>query len=259
MNSKRTFALVLLLAATSYCGLAWAETPQERAEEFYKSGAESYFRGNILVALSAFQQGYELDPNAMFLYNISLCYGKIENYSEALTQAKLAHSKGLPAEVSDKNLARVAAYQTILLSREVAASPAVAVSSCESGDCDAKTSVAKLDTVESVKPTWMGWTGVAFAAVGGGLVVGAVLVNSGLESDIAAYDEALAKDEIARAKQMQTDIDGQQMLGKVLLISGGVLAASGIGLFVYDFLDNEPVAIVPVMGDQIGAALIQRF
>ncbi len=259
MNSKRTFALVLLLAATSYCGLAWAATPQERAEEFYKSGAESYFRGDILVALSAFQQGYELDPNAMFLYNISLCYSKIENYAEALAQAKMAHRKGLPAEVSDKNLARVAAYQTILLSQEIAASPAVEVSACESGDCAANTGVGKSDSVESAKPTWIGWTGVAVAAVGGGLVVGAVLVDSGLESDIDAYDAALAAGEVTQAQQMKNDIDGQQTLGKVLLISGGVLAATGIGLFIYDLLDSEPVAIVPVMGDQIGAALIRRF
>jgi tetratricopeptide (TPR) repeat protein len=258
MNSPRLFAIFLFAAATAYGGQALAETPRERAEDFYKSGADSYFRGDIITALSKFKQGYELDPNAMFLYNISLCYGKLENYSEALTHADLAHTKGLPPEVSDKNMARIAAYRTILKTQYNAELEpvAVAVVDCDSEECAPD---ATNESEGSQKPTWMGWTGATVAVVGGGMLVGAFLVDSGLDSDITAYDEAIAQADLAQAGRLKSDIEGQQTLGKILVISGSVLAATGIGLFVYDFLDTESVAIVPVGGDQLGAALIHKF
>ncbi len=258
MNSPRLFAICLFAAATAYGGHAWAETPRERAEEFYKSGAASYFRGDILIALSKFKQGYELDPNAMFLYNISLCYGKLENYSEALTQADLAHTKGLPSEVSDKNMARIAAYQTILKTQYIAELEpvVVAVEDCDSDEC---ASGRVSEPKGSEKPTWLGWTGATVAVVGGGMLVGAFLVDSGLESDITAYDQAVAKADATEAERLKSDIEGQQTLGKILVISGAVLAATGVGLFVYDMLQTESVALVPVVGDQVGAALIHKF
>lgn len=258
MNSQRLFAIILFAAATAYGSHAWAETPRERAEEFYKSGADSYFRGDILTALSKFKQGYELDPNAMFLYNISLCYGKLENYSEALTHAELAHTKGLPSEVSDKNMARVAAYQTILKTQHIAELEPVAVAGvdCDSDECAPEPAN---EPEGSQKPTWLGWTGATVAVVGGGMLVGAFLVDSGLDSDISAYDEALARADLSEAERLKSDIESQQTLGKVLVISGSVLAATGVGLFVYDMLQTESVAVVPVVGDQLGAALIHKF
>lgn len=254
MNLPRFFAIILLLTATTHSDLSWAQTPQERAEELYKNGAESYFKGDFLTALSSFKQGHELDPNAMFLYNISLCYGKLENYDEALKNAEKAHKTGLPPEVNDKNLARVIAYHANLKSQQLATAPRSATQSVEAQVSDP----TPMPPVKSSKPSWLGWTGVGVATAGTGMLVGAIVIDAGLDSDINAYDEAIARDDIRESARLKTDIDSQQLLGKVLLISGGALAATGIALFVYDLLDTETV-IAPVVGDQTGVTLIRHF
>ncbi len=254
---------------------------QQEAAELYKEGFDLYYAGEYAVAITKLKAGFELDPNAMFLYSISLSYSKLGNWDEALKNARKADEMGgMPDEVRDGNLGRMGAYMIAQRSEEVAediAKPDDAPDVCSTNDdCDEGylcnirigACVERIgpDPEEPGEPLFspIGWAGVGVGALGIGLTTGAIIVSAGLKDDIEEHSRLLDEDPDA-ADELGQQIRGRQTLGKVLLFSGIGAVAAGGGLVVYDLFfredsDAEGSAMVPWFStDGAGFSWVTRF
>lgn len=248
------FAL-LLLAPTP----ALADDAAE-AQARYEEGMESYFAGKYSEAIISFNKAYELDPNPIFLFNMSIAYEKAGNYEEAYEEGLRAKEGGIPDQPAQINNARLPALGTVLRARTVAGRvsgslPCASDSECRGGTtCDLKTNVC-VDPASSdqrsgdavaggpflgIPFSIYGWIGSGLALAGAGLTAVAVIVDIGIGGDIESY-EALSEDEkrSAAGNTIADDIEGQQQTGQILLYSGGALIATGAGLIVYDLFFND--------------------
>ena len=109
-TSRKARFVTLLFAGTAWFvpSVGWAQSDQEKAASLYKAGIDSYFAEDYGVAITKFRAGYQLDPNAMFLYSLSLCFSKLGNFEDALANAtKAKETGGMPPDVSTKNLSLI--------------------------------------------------------------------------------------------------------------------------------------------------------
>lgn len=231
------------------------ESDSERAQQHFEDGAAFYTTGEYSKAIVEFLKGHAIAPNAMFLYNISLSYFKLDNISDALAAAEKARNEeGMPAKVTVRNEARIAGLYGVLSARDVAEDIA------EPEPVAEEPAVAR-DPVEPVEEGsamgGLGWTGVGLAAVGGGLVVGALIVNSGVSADIDALEAEADGGSEARFDSLKSDIEAGQSTGKILLYSGAGLASAGLIMLIIDLADgsesSSDVSVVPTDGGaQVG-------
>jgi len=267
MLTRSAFISILLTISVIGDALAQARTVNDAAA-LYQRGAEEYVRGNYVAALSLFQQGYDLEPNGMFLYNISLVYGKMDNYVEALRYAERAENTGLPPEASARNLPRVAAYRVILNARDQIDSEETPVCPKSCGDgkaCDLETGLC-VDVAEtplvgasSAKPTWLGWSGLGVTLVGAAFITVALLQDASLANELAEYDRLVNSGEGEAARAKKAEIEDAQFIGKGFLYAGSAFAALGVGLFIFDLVrDTEPIySIGPVFHQDGGGIRVQ--
>lgn len=270
------FSLAAMVMASS----AMAQSKESKDEEatsqaamLYKQGAEEYLRGNYVDALALFRKGNDLKPNGMFLYNISLVYGKLENYSEALSYAERADEDGIPPEAWARNMPRILAYRMTLQSRELidARGQCASDSDCDEGlMCGPeKSCIATPEEALSVsrgepssKPTWLGWTGIGLTAGGAALLSMALLKDSEVGDLVESYDRLRVGSDVEGARAKKQEVEDAQSQGQIFLYAGAGLAAVGLGIFIYDLVrDTEPaVSLIPsVHEDGVGVWATGRF
>lgn len=221
---KKWIAIVALCALPSQ---ALAQT----AQEHFDKGAEWYAGGEYSKAIVEFLKGYNLEPNAMFLYNISLSYAKLANFEEALNYAERARTEsGMPDEVQVRNDGRIAAlrtrFHTIDAARhlgQVAAEPPQ-----ESPEPESKSGFGAL-----------GISGVVLSVAGLGLVGGAWVVNSDVETNLDALKAEANGGDRAEFDRLKTQVEDDQSLGQILLLSGLGLTAVGVTMVALDLSDDD--------------------
>ena len=271
IHFARLFAFICFFSIALVTSPVAAQEDRERAKELYNEGAEAYYKQEFPVAIMKFKTGYDLDPDPMFLYNIALAYGRLGNYDEAFEYSERAAKDGLPEDASLKLGARLAAWSTVESSLDVVDDiTAPDEGECSSDDdcvdgesCSAENiCVAIPEAPPAEGLSGVGWAGVGLTTIGVGLVVGAVILDLGLDDDFEAYDQAVADGDTATANQLKDDIESTQSTGKILLYAGIGSAVVGGGLLVYDLLidSGSATAVLPVVGrDYAGASLIMRF
>ncbi len=252
MRFVLTIVFALLLAPAESFAQAPSQETVDQAEAHFQKGAEWYTTGEYSKAIVEFLKGYNVVPNAMFLYNISLSYAKLGNSDDALMYAERAQNEvGMPDDVASRNSGRISALRVRLSGLDVAKN------------------VSDLSNVVDVAPTqpaesgfgWMGMTGVAVGVAGLGLIGGSALIGMGVSDDITALEDEANGGDQARFDDLKASIESDQSLGKVLLFSGAGLAALGVTLVVVDLMnDEEPtqtsLRLVPTNG---GAGAVFNF
>ncbi|MBA2664452.1 MAG: hypothetical protein H0U74_19350 [Bradymonadaceae bacterium] len=231
------FALALVLFALGALGgNAFAAEPSERelkqAREHFDQGALFYTQGEYSKAIVEFLKGNELSPNAMFLYNISLCYEHIGNVRQALGAAERAtRLPGMPAGVVVRNEARIRAFNINITGHELTESMANVAKVEVKPPVEEEPAGASLGT--------LGWTGVAVAGVGVALLAGGGYMNVAIQDDLEAYRQAAATGDGPTYYRLNKELKDSQSTGQILLVSGGILATAGVALLVYDLSTSD--------------------
>lgn len=247
--------LVFALGTFTFSPHAHAQeaTASELAQKHFNRGARAYLEENYTEAVVQFLTAYRHREDPMILYNLSLAYQGLEKYGDALEAARRAglEPDELPDDVRPRNLARIVALQQVLAAQsaapEIRDAPGEAVvASGEGVDVDDRTTVVAHRRSGNSSIGALGWTGVATAAAGTGLLVYAGLLQLEIDSAIESYE--------ARPTEAKRDsIEERQQVGKLVLYSGAGLFVLGTTLFVVDLAwlgDAEPesVGIAPTAG-----------
>ena len=282
MTMHRLWYLAAAFLLASVVGIsspqAQTEDPKEQAAKLYKEGVDAYLGGDYAIAITKFREGYGLDPNSMFLYNLSLCFWKLGNFQEALNHAEKAEELGeMPDEAATRNPGRVASFKVVLHAEAVATAmvtpedpgpPTCATDSeCENGYvCNIRRGLC----VESFVPppteplfSVIGWTGVGVGAAGVVLTAIALIINFSLADDIRTQRQLVADGQTQEAAALAAQIKGRQTTGIVLLLGGIGGVVAGGGLVAYDLYfakdgDVEGAAVVPYISAD-GGGLVWRL
>jgi tetratricopeptide (TPR) repeat protein len=89
MFVRSVFILTLLGALAGAGTVAWAEPPASKkaaasARTHYKKGMKAYDLGRFDEAVRAFEDAYDADPSAAYLFNIAQAYRRSGNDTKAL-------------------------------------------------------------------------------------------------------------------------------------------------------------------------------
>lgn len=269
MMSRGRLALSLVVASAiciSPISGAVAQTPadKEQAAKLYKEGVESYFAADYAVAITKFREGFDLDPNAMFLYNLSLCFSKLGNPSEALVNAeRAAELGGMPEEAERNNKARLAAFSTLVksehLAEEAAAAPlpGTCATNSECGDgevCNMRRGICVEELPSGAgEPSEslfgpVGWAGVGTAGLGIALLATGGIFSVQVAKTQGEYDDAVAANDTATANDKLETLRNQKRVGAITLLSGIGATAIGAGLIVVDLFvmkdEEAPISIL---------------
>ncbi len=245
------FVRVLLLAAITVCCFsttAWAQTEAEKkqAQVYFEAGAEEYAKGEYSKAIVEFLKGYNLVPNAMFLYNISLSYRKLGNWEDALAAAEKAKTEeGMPDDVKVRNDSRINAYRTIIAAQDMADDAARLAQAEETKDPEPEVKKSEGSSFGA-----LGWTGVILTVAGVGAGVGALIVANGVSSDIDDYEAAAQTGDRTTYDRLRDDIESGQSTGQILMYTGIGLGVAGLTMIMIEVFaggesDSQAIYVAP--------------
>jgi tetratricopeptide (TPR) repeat protein len=224
----------------------------DRARGHFAQGAEYYTAGEYSKAIVEFISGHNLAPNAMFLYNISLCYERLDNVPDARAAARKARGfDGMPDAVTVRNEARIASFGSILEAREVADSIAD------------DPVLGKKSPSESSGFGALGWTGAVIGVLGIAGLGFALILNQQVESDKRALADANGRNDFEEATRLTNEINDTRETGRIIFFTGIGLTVMGLALVTWELLDDPDetsVSLVPALGDDgAGVVLHGRF
>lgn len=261
MFSKKQLAVAAVVVSSVLCAsTASAQTEAEQAAALYKEGIDLYFAEDYGLAITKFRAGYQLDPNPMFLYSISLCFYRLGNIPEARAHAERADAAGgLNERDAANNRARIAAFDVAITVHSML--PAQATRECVSdaqctdgATCDVAAGLCLLPqptqptatTVRRLGP--VGYAGIGAAAIGAGLLVGAGVTSLAVGRD---ETELARADDPTEAEALVTQIEKNKNLGKFFVLGGAGMTAVGLGLVVVDLIAlpkrDDSVALTPML------------
>ena len=191
------------------------EGEAQKAVRYFEQGDTAYQSGDYTTALSLFLRAHKKFPEAAFLYNAARSAQRLGRWEQARSLALRAKEQKI-FPLSD-GLSRA----TTRLLEEVEAE-------IEKEELRAQEAASRgLD--------WRGWTGLGAATAGtASIIIG-----------LAVYgQQAQEHNETAGAAQFRPDYDAAvadmkqaQSTGWAFVGTGAVLAAAGLGLFLWDVLD----------------------
>lgn len=276
MSDRFRTPLAFLIAAALVAGPAAPAVAQssdeptkeelKRAGEHFQNGAENYAAGDYSKAIVDFLKAYNEVPNALFLYNISLSYGKLGNVEDALAAARKAGAgEGMDDHTTNRNQARIMAYERWTSAARVAGHIETARARAEAEKKKQQQQAQQHDTGSAKGSTFggLGWIGAGLMVAGGGLSVGSAIVANGLKQPIEDYKQAGESGDAQSYDTLKSEIRSDQSLGKVLLFAGTGTAAVGLVLLLVDLGngagENETAVFFSPTADGAMAGLRKRF
>ena len=227
-----------------------------KVEKHFESGANLFQSGQYEQAIEEFEAGYALYPDPILLYNISLAHGKLGRVDKSLTVAELAESMNLQEPDRTQNQSRIVALRRAQVSQDMAPIIAQRVKAEERERAEAE---AQKRRRQDEFGTY-GWIGVGVAGAGVLALVGAIILDASLSSDIDAFEDAAARGDQLEYDRLKSDIESKQSTSQILLFTGIGLTAVGAGFIVYElFFDGRSDSAVSIAPTQGGAAASYRL
>lgn len=255
-------ALVVSLCASS----AFAQTKEEvkQAQQHFQKGAEWFAQGEYAKAVVEFMSGHALAPNAMFLYNVSLAYERLDNIPDALSAARKSKQfSGMPDEVKPRNEARIVAFELMLDAEQNAEDLQRAIAEAQEEEDATETTTEPEMVTRPDGIGVLGFAGIALATVGGGFAVGGLITNAAINGEIEDYESAARTGDRESYADLRERIETRQRNGKIFYAVGAAAAGVGATLFVIDlFTGTETVpasAWLAPTSNGASAGLVLRF
>lgn len=261
------FALLFAVFTFGFIPNALAQSDKKKAQALFEKGAALYYDGKYAEALVQFKKGHAAVPNALFLYNMSLCNLKLERYREALANATDARQmEGLPEKEGTRNDARIVSIGLIQTSQHLAESVPDPVADVTTDDA----TVPDTSTPDDAPPprkgmSALGWSGVAGLVVGGALLGGAVATEVSLQSKWDEFTELSEGGDPERFEEVRQEIERGQRNGKILLYTGTGVAVVGATLLVVELVtspnknERPNVGLLVTPDGHVGATVQLRF
>ena len=245
---SKSFVLVLLLALVGHASTAIADPASEEARRHFQAGTAAFNLGEFKAAADEYKAAYKLRPDPVFLYNIGQAYRMANDYEQALffyrsylhntpsapnrkeveerirvleeQRAKIEQPPNSPQTPSGETSVPSPATTTTTTATPPAPTPtptpAAAPSPSPATTSERAAGSPKLRLAGIVTAS----VGVAALAAGIGLfVVGRQAADS--QNRAGTFDPTA-----------ESHAQAFQPAGVALLVSGGVLTAGGVTLFV---------------------------
>lgn len=256
-----SFAVVLVLVSCSAVCWAQQDAKQALARKHFELGEKLYQASDYPAALAEFQSAYQLANQPALLFNIARCHDVMAHLRKAIRYYQLyldlvpdAKQRGLV------ELRIVRLKKRLLKKAGKQAAPAPASSP---GSQPASYVPLPFEPPPPLITTWKTSVGIGCVALGGaalagGFIVGAVAKNKADEYNLGVRQQA------PYYHLNEIDQQGRQLdsVALALMISGGVVAATGIGLMFWDRLtarrasgEQAAVLAAPMVGrDLVGVS-----
>ncbi len=253
-----------LIATFCFLSILWVSTPAfaqdaatiAKVEKHFENGANFFQSGQYEQAIDEFEAGYALYPDPILLYNISLAHGKLARVDKSLTVAELAESMKLQEPDRTQNSSRIVALRRAQLAHNMAPIVAEQVKAEKRKQAELEEKKRR----EANKFGTLGWVGIGVAGAGVAALVGALILDASLSSDIDAFEDAAARGDQLEYDRLKSDIESKQSTSQILLFTGIGLTAVGAGFIVYELFfkgrSDSAVSIAPTDG---GAAATYQF
>jgi len=229
---------VLAVVALGVPGTGRSEPPdadsEQAATEHYERGMKAFEAGDYEKAVSELRTVYDLRPDPIVLYNIALAEWRTGDIEAATIAAERAKREGLPDRAFPKTDGRIAGFRVISQSKgraseisEATTADGVAPTRPEPGRSGARRGL-----------TGRGWTGIATAATGLGLLGGAFAIERSLATQLKPYRRAAEEGDTEEYREFQEtrlgDLRRLQTFGRILFGVGVAATATGSTLLVWD-------------------------
>lgn len=256
MKTPKRLAVVITALVTLFgAHPALANTTERaaaiaRAQEYFDDGIAAYEEEDYARAFEAFQDAYEQVPAAVFLYNTARVAQLMGRLDEALKFAERAHQqtdRPLPPKLVERNDVLIASLKESLKAADEEAerkkaaenppfSKPVVMKYEPRQPKNATVKIVPLKKQASGGLSALGYSGIAVAAVGVGLLGAATYLSIDSSSKLDTLSEL---DTPEFYEQRLSEIEGQQALGRGLLYAGVAGAAIGGGLLAWDLIDGR--------------------
>lgn len=231
LNRISKIVLCVLIFASSSVFADTAETYYEQANEAFRT--KDYTR-----AISLWRQSYDLAPKPILLYNIAVAHGKTGNIQEAIRNAELAELQGLSGENAVKNRSRIIAFRT-----------AISAQTVKPSEVQVREIVRPPERTEP--PSNAGWVVIGATSLGLSAIAGvtAIIINDQLQDPISRFETAQQRNDPSGNAILKDEIEPKQTVGRIMMISSGVLGVAGAAMLLYALLSDsgsdEPVSMTP--------------
>ncbi len=266
-----TFILIVFIPISAFADPA--------VDKPYEKGVEAFLEGDFSNAIFHFKDAYEADRgnggenDPLIPLNLSICYEKIGNFSQALKFAEEAQSGGLGDDAVDKNSGRIVVFARIIRAKNTAEkiervnkkeTLCSSDDQCEAGlICESNGACVPDESIEYEESRLgvLGYVGGGFIVASLGLFAYSLLVY---DAEVGDLEEQLQDSTLTPAKK--AELESQQTearsTGLIVLFAGAGTAAVGLGLLIYDLatVEKTPVALVPVITpNHVGANFSINF
>lgn len=201
-----------------------------RAENF-ESAAEHYLAAHAI------------SPRPLLLYNAAYALGRAGRLKRALDVSARASEEGLEENKAvARNRARRTGWSTALQARERAEE---AKQTAEVRPPSGTRTAGR----QSGPPT-LEWLGAGTMVAGGGMLVGAALLDAQIGREAERLRAARREDDPEAWDRALTNIESLQDGGRILIVGGSALIAGGATLTLWGLLDGNggDTALVPSIG-----------
>ncbi len=258
--------------------LVYAQDSEDETMAMFEQAAKLYRDGHYRAAIAIFRSLFKKDPSPYVLFNIGRCYEKLGDFEQALKyyQRSLAIA-GLPENVKIDALGRLERLEPLLKRRRkernarnhaiglVDRARFVAKREADRPKTAPKVVVAPGPSQTSSDPNnALFWGGIGTMGVGAALLGAGTYFYFGVSDDLDRHQElvdeferigleALQEDNGQKAKRaiaageaanaLADEIEADQTLSTILLVSGGVLVVAGGALAYLGTTESEQPAV----------------
>jgi len=251
------FRTVLLLLVGVLFGAPAVGTAQENG------GDEEALQHHIRRAVDAvkaerferaadhYLDAHAISPQPILLYNAAYALGRAGRLKRALDVSERASEGGLDnPKASARNRARRTGWSTAMATRRRA----------EAASRTAGATGPRPDAAprQPAAPPAAEWLGAGTMVAGGGILVGAALLDAQIGREAGRLHEASERDDAEAYRRARENIDSLQRGGRILIVGGSTLIAGGATLVLWGLLggDGGETALVPTVAPD-GSVSIQ--